>query len=200
MRAHLELVTASSDQTLRLAFVRDQHLRSPNGTVEDAYIKSLITTSQSLAERIMRRAILTQTWRMVCEGFPCAGEDLVIPKPPLQSVESIVYVDGDGVEQDWTGSPLPYDVSAPSGPTASYARVRPAYGQTWPVTRCQFGAVQVTFVAGWAEVEDVPAEIVHGQLLVIGEMYKQRSESVHAFNQNPALIRAHDLWMQYRVY
>lgn len=200
MRAHLELVTPADDQTLALAFVRDQHLRSPNGTAEDAYIKSLIGTSQALAERLTRRALLTQTWRLVRDAFPCGSEPIVLPKPPLQSVTSVTYVDGDGVEQSWGGSPLLYDVSAPSGPTAGYARITPAYGQTYPATRAQAGAVTVTFVAGWASVDDVPADIVHGQLLVIGELYKQRSESVHAFNQNPALIRARELWMQYRVW
>lgn len=200
MKAHLELVTASDEQTLTLAFVRDQHLRSPNGTAEDAYIKSLIATSQRLAERITRRSLLTQTWDYVLDAFPCGTASIVIPRPPIQSVTSVTYIDADGVEQTWGGSPLSYDVSIPSGPTAGYARIAPAYGQTWPVARTQMDAVRVRFVAGWEDVENVPEDIIHGQLLVIGELYKQRSESVHAFNQNPALIRARDLWLQYRVH
>lgn len=201
MTGHLELVTAAEDQTLELAFVRDQHLRSPNGTAEDAYIKTLIATSQSLAERITRRALLTQTWRLVLDGFPeTATGAITIPKPPLQSVTSITYVDEDGVTQTWGGSPLPYEVSAPSGPTAGYARIRLAYDQSWPTTRTQADAVIVTFVAGWEDVEQVPADIIHAQLLIIGELYKQRSDSVHAFNQNPALIRSRDLLLNYRVF
>lgn len=200
MRSHLELVTPSDEQTLTLAFVRDQHLRSPNGTAEDAYVQTLIATSQSLAERITRRAILTQTWRLVLDRFPCAGAALVIPRPPLQSVTSITYVDPEGVEQVWGGSPRPYTVTAPSGPTASYGAVTPGYGETWPETRAETRAVVVEFVAGWEDVDAVPPDIIHGQLLVIGELYKQRSESVHAFNQNPALIRARDLWLNYRVF
>jgi hypothetical protein len=46
----------------------------------------------------------------------------------------------------------------------------------------------------------IPEDILHGQLLVIGEMYKLRSLSVHAFNQAPAVLQARNLWNAYRVY
>lgn len=204
----LQLITGpdASLDPLSLAVVRDQHLRSAIGDEadENAYVTRLMTASWRRAERKTRRALFAQQWRLSLDRFPVSGV-IVLPKPPLQSVDSITYVDEDGVEQTWGGSPLPYVVQAPSGPTAGYAMVRLAYDGTWPTARCQPGAVTVTFTCGYPAtgspaVADVPEDITHGRLLFIGELYKQRSESVHAFNQNPAVISADSLWLQYRAY
>lgn len=202
---HLEQVEApdlTAGDTLTLAFVRDHHLRCPNGSAEDAYITRLLKTSYRAAERTTRRAHLPQTWALVMDRFP-SGE-IVVPRPPLLAVDDITYIDTDGIEQLWGGSPLPYQVSAPVGPQAPRGRIRPVYGTSWPATRSQMDAVVVTFQAGYAAagsppVATVPEDIDHGRLLVIHELYKQRSESVHAI-QNPAMIRARDLWLGYRAY
>ena len=132
----LELVTGPESEPLEGDFVRDQHLRVASGSAEDDYIEHLIKAARRMAERITRRALMTQTWSMSMERFPACGE-IVIPRPPLQSVESIVYLDENGVEQTWGGSPLPYDVTTPSGPSAKYGRIRPAYDEVWPTTRSQ---------------------------------------------------------------
>jgi uncharacterized phiE125 gp8 family phage protein len=191
--ALLELVTPPSTDTLDVEFVRDEHLRAPGGDAEDAYIESLIVTSLRMAERITRRSLYPTTWALTLERFPAGA--IAIPRPPLQSVVSITYIDTDGIEQ--TLDPARYQVRAAQGPLAARGRILPAYGETWPATRCQMDAVTVTFVAGYAQV---PEDITHARLLIIGELYKQRSESVHTINQNPALIRARDLLMPYRVY
>lgn len=195
---HLELVEPpETDSLLDLDIVRDQHLRSPNGTLEDTYIEGLIKTAYRMAERTTRRALAPQTWALVLDRFPCG--EIVLPRAPLLVVDSVAYVDLNGEAQELGGSPAAYQVVAPSGPQAGRGRIRPAYGTSWPSTRAIAEAVTATFQAGY-EDGTVPEDITHGMLLVIGELYKQRSESVHAFNQNPALIRARDLWMGYRVY
>lgn len=194
---HLELITPPTSEPLELDFVRDQHLRVANGSEEDWYLEQLIKAARRAGERITRRAFYPQTWAYVLDAFP--AYEIVLPRPPLRSVTSITYLDEDGVEQTLAGSPSGYVVTTPSGPYAKYGRIRPAYDETWPATRNQIGAVTVTFEAGY-DVGDVPEDILQGMLLTVGEFYKQRSESVHAFNQNPALIRARDLWLGYRCY
>lgn len=192
---------------LMLEAVRDDHLRSPNGTAEDDYIARLMVTSLRMAERVTNRSLLPTSRRQVMDRFPY---EIVLQHPPLTAVQSIVYVDTDGVEQTIAGgSPEQFWMSAPLGPKAPKGRLRPLYGTCWPSTRCQPDAVRVTYTAGYplvdppeladVQVADVPEDITHGRLLVIAELYKQRSESVHTFNQNPALIRARDLWLGYRL-
>jgi uncharacterized phiE125 gp8 family phage protein len=203
MRWHLEQVEKpdASLDPLVLASVRADHLRVTN-TAENDYIAGLIRTSDRMAERTTRRAHLTQTWALVLSRFPYGCDPLLMPRPPLQAIESITYIDADGAEQTWSSAL--YEVSSPSGPEAGFGSVAPAYDEIWPVTR--FGiqdAVTVTFRAGYPEIGspatcDVPEDITHGRLLVIAEMYKQRSESMASLS--PAMIRARDLWMGYRVY
>lgn len=194
---HLDVIDVPTVHADDFAFVRDEHLRSPNGTEEDAYVHRLIATATLLAQRGTQRAVVPQTLELVMDAFPASGIEL--PCPPLRSVTSITYLDPDGVTQTLGGSPLPFNVVAPVGPHALRAIVFPFYGETWPDVRRQPGAVRVRYEAGY-DIGDLPEDIRHGMLLVIGELYKQRSESVHAFAQNPALIRARDLWQAYRIY
>ena len=51
----------------------------------------------------MGRALLTQTWDMYLDEFPCAGE-IIIPLSPLQSVTSVSYVDQHGATQTWASA------------------------------------------------------------------------------------------------
>lgn len=186
---------------LQIEDVRDDHLRAANGDLENFYIARLMSVSLRMAERITRRAIVHRQFDLVMDRFPTT--DIRVPRPPLQTVESITYIDTAGVEQ--TLDEASYQVSIPRGPNAGCARIRPAYGLSWPSVRSQMDAVTVTYTAGYLDdgspqVPNVPEDIDHARLLVMGELYKQRSESVHAFNQNPSIIRARDIFSGYRVY
>lgn len=205
VRWHLEQLEAVDFELdpLTLAFVRDSHLRVTSGTVENDYITSLMKTSFRRAERVTQRSLIPQQKALVLDRFPCWAIEL--PQPPCVSVESITYLDEDGAEQTLSGSPAEYDVSLPSGPTAGRARITPLYGMSWPAARCQPDAVTVTFTAGYPlagsrEVADIPEDITHGRLLMIAELYRQRSESVREPNQTPAMIRARELWLAYKAY
>lgn len=185
---------------LSVAYVRDEHLRGVNGSAEDAYIEKLIRASIGMAEHRTGRTLLTQTWAWSLSGFP--GGCLELPLSPVQSV-SIDYVDADGALQTLGGSPYPYLFVNPTVESNRPAFIAPLYGQVWPTTRAQREAVIITIVAGYPEVNafaTIPDEINQGRLLVIGELYKQRSESVHAFNQNPAMRGANNLWDNWRVF
>lgn len=194
----LTLVEPPEDEPLTVDEVRDDHLRTSNGSAENAYIERLIRATRREGERTTRRAWMPQTWTQAMDWFPAV---IYVQRPPLIEVESIVYLDGDGVEQTLAASA--YRVSA-AGDGNRLPRIAPAYGTCWPVTRCELEAVTVRFRAGYVdggspEVAAVPEDLTQGQLLMIGELYKQRSESVNAFQQQPAMIRARDLWQRYRV-
>lgn len=199
---HLEQVTAPKGDSLSLVFVRDDHLKVTNGTAEDTYINRLIKTSRRDCERFTRRALYRQVWDLVMDRFP---EGVIeVPRPPLLSVSAITYIDDGGVEQTWASSK--YQISKPTGPNAQPARIAPAYSESYPTTRSQMGAVTVTFVCGYVDdlvspnVGEVPEDLDHGRLLLIGELYKQRSESVHTLGQHEAVVRAHSFWWGYRVH
>ena len=190
-------------EALQVSGVRDDHLRGVNGSAEDTYIAGLIVTSRRQAERFLRRALVSQTWVLTMDRFPECTDYVELQRPPLIEVISITYVDQAGVQQTWPADQ--YQILETGRDQNRRARIGLATDVSWPTTRAQRNAVTVTARHGYAttgspEVPDVPDDILHGQLLMIGELYKQRSESVHALNQSPALVRARDLWTRYRIY
>lgn len=145
-----------------------QHLSLVEKT-HDALVSRLVEAATECAEWTTWRALVTQTWRLTLHEFPCR---LWVPRPPLQSVTSIQYVDTDGNLQ--TLDPSLYTIAADSQP----AYIVPAYNQVWPATRCQPEAVKVTFVAGYGSTgEDVPQRIRQAILLIAGNWFANR-ESV----------------------
>jgi uncharacterized phiE125 gp8 family phage protein len=95
------------------------------------------------------RAFISQTWRLYLDQFPTWDIDL--RRCPVQSIESITFVDPSGVLQ--THPVDSYMLDAVSEP----ARVTPAWGKAWPATRLQPNAITITFLAGYGDdPDDVP--------------------------------------------
>lgn len=113
-------------------------------TDHDDEIDQLVSEARARAERVTGRALVTQTWKLRLDRFPCYDGAVFVNLPPLASVSSITYVDTDGATQ--TLSAALYQVDAYSQP----GRIAPAYDESWPDTREQLNAVTITFVAGVA--------------------------------------------------
>lgn len=207
VRWYTDLITSpdSDDLVVTLAYVRDQHLRITNGTAEDTRITQAIKAATGQAEHFMQRALLPQTWALVLDRFPCW--EMLIPRPPLMEVTSIVYVDDDGVEQ--TRAASLYHVVRQVGPKARRSTIEPVYGETWPSTRRQRDAVTVTYRAGYVEtvgaspeVVNVPEEIKEGIAMRASEFYKQRSDSVIGFGitVTPAIVASRNIFHDFKTY
>lgn len=184
------LVTAPTQEPIELAEAKRQLRVEESVTVEDDLIGALIRLARRAAERHTGRAILTQTWRLKLDAFPCGGP-LIIPFPPLQTLSSISYVDTNGDTQTWSSAL--YQTAIPSGPHASYARVTPAYQQIWPIARSQMEAVTVQFVAGWTSPELVPEEILQGMKVALSYWWAKRGDGSQPSEEDvPAIARL--LW------
>lgn len=145
------------------------HLRETLvSTSNDAYITSLIKIARKLAQARTGRTLLETTWKLVLPAFPCV---IVLEHPPIISVESVTYVDTAGTTQ--TLAPSLYQAAIAREP----GRIVPAYGTTWPSTRCQPEAVTVTYKAGYANAAAIPPGIVHWMKLAVADMYENRGRS-----------------------
>lgn len=142
---------------------------SVNSTA-DPDLTRLIVAARVSAERITRRALVTQTWDLFLDAFP--GWELGVPKPPLQSVSSISYVDTNGTAQTLASDQYLVDIKGEPG------RITPAYGLTWPSTRAQNNAVTVRFVAGYGAAGAVPDGIKNWMLLRIRQLYDNRGPTI----------------------
>jgi hypothetical protein len=74
------------------------------------------------------------------------------------------------------------------------ARIAPIYDATWPDTRCQQQAVTVTFTCGYADADSVPEILKTGIGVMVAELYKQRTLSVHAVHNTPSVLQLNRFW------
>ena len=167
-------VTDSADEVITAADAK-AHLREDLVSVSnDAYIDTLIRTARHAAEARTGRTLLPVTWRLTFDAFPSI---IRLEHPPVTAVTTLKYYDSDGVQQTMDADD--YQVALGTEP----GRIVPAYGTSWPATRWRPDAVEVVFVAGYANAAAVPLPIVHWMKLAIGEMYANRSRS----NERPVV-------------
>ncbi len=146
-------------------------------TTADPELVSWITAARLWCELYTERAFITQTWDLALDyGFPtsgvCRNRRLCLPRPPLQTVTSVTYVDTAGTPQTWSAAL--YTVLAPQGPTAGWGAIVPVFGQVYPSTQSVAGAVTVRFVAGYGAAAAVPPAIKSAMKLLIGNWWANR--------------------------
>lgn len=143
------------------------HLRVEH-TADDTYIAALIGAAEAMIDGPsgIGVAMVTQTWAMALDGF--LPLPLYLPLWPVQAVTGITYVDQDGQPQ--TVDPQLYQFAK-----GNPAVIDLAPGAALPAVRRQLNAATVTFVAGFGDTAaDVPADLRHAALLMIGHLYENR--------------------------
>lgn len=170
----LQQTTAPSVEPLSLADAKE-HL-SITGTDDDSRITDLIPDATLDIEDDVRRQLITASWTWELPWFPNASV-FAVPRPPLQSVTSIKYIDTGGTLQ--TLSTDVYEV----GTTSSPGVIALKYQQSWPSTRGVINAVSIIFVAGYGDAAtDVPTPLVRGIKLMVGH-YNEQREATSAFRR-----------------
>lgn len=146
---------------------------SPPSRSDDQHILQCIAAATDEIDGVngfLGRALVLQSWTMTLEAFP-SGE-IVVPLPPLISVDTVVYRDGTGEEQSLTeGSDFYLVPSSDTDPAA----LRPLSGG-WPSALA--GTVAVTFTAGYGAPSAVPALIRQYALSRLGFYYEHREAVV----------------------
>lgn len=180
----LSLVTGPSGEPVSLADARAQLRLPASATDENDLIIGLIAAARERAEAVTGRQLVTATWDDrrddVCE------DAIVLPKPPLQAVVSVTYIDMAGATQTWSAAE--YQVDAPSGPYARKGRLAPLPSATWPIAQSgRFNAITVRFTAGYGAAVNVPSAIKQAMLLMISGWFENREEMTegHIFTSIP---------------
>lgn len=153
----LQLITAPVELPLTLEQAR-VHLKV-SATAEDGLILSWLNAATDQAEVYLRRALITQTWELALDKF--AGREIELPKPPLQSVTSVKYIDRDGVEQTFASSNYYVDERSTPG------RIVLDDAAFWPDTDVRPNAVKVRYVAGYGFAAAVPFTMKAAILLFV---------------------------------
>jgi uncharacterized phiE125 gp8 family phage protein len=165
------------------------HLRVAHSD-DDAYITRLISTARSFVEADMMRAVATQIWMTSLDAFPC-NSAIRLDFGPVESVTSVIYDDENGLPQ--TIPAINYELDNQSNP-AWVLPVSPG----WPtVTLAATNSVRVTYVAGWGG--NVPPDVIHAILLMIGELYENREASSERLHTKLPIAVDRLLW-NYRTF
>lgn len=178
----MQLITPPAGEPVSLAEAK-LHLRVDFDD-DDSLIQVLISAARQAAETLTNRQLVTARWRMVLDSFPgpslmgvpagqtftLPGHAVLLPKSPVASVVEIRYLDMAGV---WQVMPAAnYTVDCACEP----ARITPVFGQIWPISLPQIGAVSVIFDAGYGDALAVPEGIKTWIKLRLGSLYVHREE------------------------
>lgn len=184
------LVTPPASEPIDLATAKS-HLEVV-GTSKNADITSLITVARRNIERYLKRAMITQTWKVY---YDCFNEEMILPFPPVQTLTHVKYYNTSGTLTTLASSNYFFDqFSEP-------ARVIRGYDVTWPdLQEKKPNAVEIQFVCGYGDASDIPEDIIHAMKLLIEDYYDNRGEVVlGTFSQR---IKGHisNLLHDYRIY
>jgi uncharacterized phiE125 gp8 family phage protein len=185
----IQVVTPPASEPLTLAEVKE-FLRVDHSD-DDATLAIFIAAARQLCESYTRLALLPTTFEEYFDEFPeytgTYKDEIRLSRSPVSAVTYVKYIDGN--ETTITASASDYKTDLISQP----ARISPDNG--WFGTYETINAVFIRYVAGYANAAAVPAPLKHGMLLVIGDMYENRTDSVKRLP-----TAAEYLWNPYRVF
>jgi len=153
-----------ADQPTVVEVAKYLRLDDASSPVEEADLVSrLIDMATVAVEDYCNRSFAQQTRTLELDKFSSVIE---LPYGPVGSITSISYVDVDGATQT---------LSSSSAWVLSKNRVTPAFGEVWPDTRDQLGAVTITYVAGDG---NFPSPVVQSMYLLMADAYAQREGQI----------------------
>lgn len=160
------------------------HLRVLHDS-ENTAIERFVRSAREHIEGVSGRSLITQTWKLWLPCFPREGT-IVLPRPPLQSVTAVRYVDSDGATQTLAGTN--YHVLS----EGLFGRIERKASVAWPATDKQPKAVEIEYVAGYGSAaDDVPADLVNSILLLAEHLYYNRGETTdEPLTRNPVAVDA----------
>ncbi len=134
------------------------------------HISDLIATARETCEEYQNRAYLTQEWELWLDAWP-ADSVVRIPRPPLQSVESITWYDRDNEEHVIDATDYFVDTVSEPG------RILPVAGKTWPSGIRAANGICIAFTAGHDDALKVPRRVRQAIMLLVAEWHLNREAS-----------------------
>lgn len=141
-------------------------------TADDTYVQSLIAAAREAVENFLNRRLITTTLEYFRDDFPFHDSEIELPGGRLQSITSLKYTDSEN-NVTTVDSSIYFAVTR-SEPGA----LRLAYNAVWPsATLKPAEAVEIRYIVGYGEDgADVPADIRHGILLMVAQLYNDRGD------------------------
>lgn len=129
-----------------------------DGATDDTLITDLITAARQMAEQHLHRSLITQTLKLSLDNS--LPERVRLPHGPVQSLSSIIMFARDGSQT--VLDPENYYLAAEK--ELLHVCV-PVLGHR----------IEITYVAGYGAVSDIPESIRQGMLLHIAALYDREA-------------------------
>ncbi len=157
--------------------IRHLRLQFADATEGD-HVQTVLAQARQLVEDELQRQLITAEWRLELDAFP--GDEIILPRPPCQTVEAVQWQDADGAWHDVVD--FRFVVSHGVG------RALPPANQSWPTGE---QAVRVDYVAGYGDgPDDVPGPVKAAILLWASTLYEQPDAlTERPLADNPAIDR-----------
>jgi uncharacterized phiE125 gp8 family phage protein len=141
------------------------HLRV-DGSADDVLIGSLILTSRLHIEAALGLALISQSWKVVLDAWPKAG-DVLLPLWPILDVDEVRVLAADGTPS--VVDPDVYIVDTASRPCRIVRR------RALPSPGRLKGGIEIDLTTGFGEsADDVPSPIRQALLLLVAHWYERR--------------------------
>lgn len=149
------------------------HLRIDT-TAHDAYLAVILTSARQYYESHADATLVTTTYDLYLDGFhdpkySCGGV-ISLPRPPAASVSTITYYDTANVLQTWSSTEYATDLKSEP------ARIKEAFGYTYPLTYDKPGSVIIRYVAGLASAA-IPEKKKQAVRFLAGHLFENREAS-----------------------
>jgi uncharacterized phiE125 gp8 family phage protein len=153
------------------SFLRIEH------DADDAVIAALISAARSQIEAMTRRALMTQTWRFVCDRWPADGR-FKLNTGPLRALTAVRMYDAAGVAASIATTDFVVD--------AANAVIVGPRGTLSPPGRVSAG-IEYDVVLGFGdEAADVPAGLRQALRMLVAHWYENRG--LVAIGQSVAMM------------
>jgi uncharacterized phiE125 gp8 family phage protein len=160
------LIEAPASEPISLAdannYLRVQH------DADDALIASMISSARSQVESRTRRALMTQSWRIVLDRWPSSGA-VASPVSPLREIVAARV-------RDETGEPqaLDTDIFIPNTASSSGLIAFDASRVIHPIPN--LAGIEIDIEAGYGAAADIPAPLVQAIRLLLARAYEYRGQ------------------------
>lgn len=150
------------------------------GTAKDAFIESLIKTARQMCEAYAGLSFVTQQRIVKLDRFPLGSDPILIPYGPVQTIDSLEYLNDNGGTTTLTYG-VDYSFDSHSGLCRIYAIDEDGEIDSWSTDTRRFPqAVSITYTAGYDELvnEQLPEIVKQAILLQVASMFENRQDEV----------------------
>lgn len=163
------LMAAPASEPVSLAEAK--HYLRVDGTDEDDLIRVLITASRLLIEAASGRLMIAQSWRLILDRWPAAGE-LRLPLAPVSQISAARVIDAANTSTNVQLSSLVL-LSGTDPPTLLVQGLVPQPGR-------ERAGIEIDLLAGYGSAASaVPHPFRQAMLMMVARWFENRGDTAH---------------------